>query len=106
MTEVWIVVKNGLWILGLSLLLATWSYARYAAYEERVKTKAKLNELKYSLAIDAGMLLFVAGMAATESRTWAFVLWLLIGVAIVVHGVLQVRESRRSADQQDHPLES
>ncbi len=97
MTEVWIVVKNGLWILGLAVLLATWSYARYAAYEARVKTRDMLNELKYALVMDLGMLLFVAGMAATESRIWALVLWILIGVAIVVHGYLQIRESRATA---------
>ncbi len=71
MAEVWLVVKNGLWILGLSILLAVWSYARYTAYEARVKTRDKLNEPKYALAVDLGLLLFVAGMAATETRWWA-----------------------------------
>lgn len=93
-TEVWIVVKNGLWILGLALLLATWSYARYAAYEAQVKTRDKLNERKYALALDAGLFLFVVGMGVTETRAWAKILWALLGVAIVVHGYLQVKESR------------
>ncbi len=94
MTEVWIVVKNGLWILGLAVLLATWSYARYAAYEAKAKTRDKLNELKYALVIDLGMVLFVAGMALTESRGWARVLWIVLGVAILVQGFLQIRESQ------------
>ena len=94
MTEVWIVLKNGLWILGLAILLATWSYARYAAYETRIKTRDKLNELSYALTLDLGMLLFVGGMAATESRIWAMILWSLIGIGILVHSHLQVRESR------------
>lgn len=95
MAEVGIVVKNGLWILGLALLLATWSYARYAAYEAQVRTRDKLNELRYSLVLDVGLLLFVVGMAVTEMRIWARVLWVLIGVAVIFHSYLQVRMSRK-----------
>jgi len=101
MTEVWLVVKNGLWILGLSILLATWSYARYTAYEARMKTRDKLNEPKYALVTDLGLLLFVSGMAATESRWWARILWILLGVSIVVHRVLTIREQRAAADSLD-----
>jgi len=101
MSEVWLVVKNGLWILGLSILLATWSYARYTAYEARVKTREKLNEPKYALVTDIGLLLFVAGMAATETRWWARVLWSLLGVSIVVHRVLTIREQQAVTEKPD-----
>ena len=101
MTEVLLVVKNGLWILGLSILLATWSYARYTAYEARIKTRDKLNEPKYALVTDIGLLLFVAGMAATETRWWARILWILLGVSIVVHRVLRIRELQAATDEMD-----
>ena len=101
MTEVWLVVKNGLWILGLSILLATWSYARYAAHEARMKTRDKLNEPKYALVIDVGLVLFVAGMAATEARWWARILWILLGVSVIVQRVLRIRERQATTDNLD-----
>ena len=97
MIDVWDVVRNSLWILGLSVLLATWSWARYAAYQERMKTRDKLGELKYVLALDAGLLLFVAGMAATEGRWWARILWIALGIVVIVHAVANARLSN-SAD--------
>ncbi len=92
--DVWDVVRNGLWILGLSVLLATWSWARYAAYQAHVRTRHKLNELKYALALDAGLLLFVGGMAATEGRWWARLLWIALGVVVIVHAVASVQQSK------------
>jgi hypothetical protein len=99
MTEVWLVVKNGLWILGLSILLAIWSYARYTAYEAHVKTRGKLNEPKYALMTDLGLLLFVAGMAATETRWWGRILWILLSISIIVQRVLRVKELQTAADK-------
>ena len=94
MPDVKIVLFNALWVLGLSVILATWSYARYAAYQARVKTRVKLHELKYVLAMDLGLLLFVGGMAATESRTPARLLWVFIGIIIIAHAVLQIVAAR------------
>ena len=102
-TEVWLVVNNGLWILGLSILLATWSYARYTAYEAHVKTRDKLNEPKYALVVDLGLLLFVSGMAATETRWWGRILWILLGVSIIIQRLLRIRELRTATDKPDNP---
>lgn len=105
MVEVWLVIKNGLWILGLAILLAAWSYARYAALEAHVKTRVKLNEPKYALVVDLGLLLFVSGMAATESRWWAIVLWILLGVSIVVQRYLKIKEFRTATTEVGDPDE-
>ncbi len=94
MPEVWTVIVNGLWILGLSVLLAAWSHARYAASQMRVTTRVMLRELRYVLAMDVGLLLFVSGMAATESRPAARSLWIAIGGFVVAHGVMQVVAAR------------
>ena len=101
MTEVWLVVKNGLWILGLSILLAAWSYARYTAYEAHVKTRDKLNEPNYALVVDVGLLLFVSGMAATETRWWARILWILLGIGIIVQRVLRIKGLQTATDEPD-----
>ena len=66
MPEVRTIIFNGAWVLGLSIILAAWSYARYTAYEARVKTRVVLRRLRYVVVMDVGLLLFAGGMAATE----------------------------------------
>jgi hypothetical protein len=97
--DVWQVASNALWVLGLSVLLATWSFARYEAHMAGVKTREKFAELGYALVLNAGLLLFIAGMAATERRWWARGLWVLLGIGIVVDSVLRVRQERAAAAQ-------
>jgi hypothetical protein len=89
--DVWGVVSNGLWVMGLSVLLAAWSWARYAAYQAGVKTRDKLNEPRFAVAVDLGLLLFVGGMAATEHRWWARLLWIVLGIVVIAHSVLSLR---------------
>jgi len=98
MLDVWGVISNGLWVVGLSILLATWSWARYAAHEARMKTREKLNEPKYVLALDLGLLLFISGMALTEDRWWARVLWIALGIVVIVHAAMNAaREGQHGA---------
>lgn len=102
-TEVWTIVKNGLWITGLAILLATWSYARYAADKAGVKTRDKLNELRYSLIINLGTLLFVVGMALTETRVWAQILWSVMGVLMIVQAYVQIKASGTPPTEAESP---
>jgi len=97
MIDVWGVFSNFLWILGLAVLLAVWSYASYAAGRSKQKVRQKLNELGYALALDAGMVLFLAGMTMTEDRGWARGLWIVIGVGVIAEGVWRIVQHRRSA---------
>lgn len=99
MPELQAVIANGLWILGLSVILATWSYARYMAHQARVKTRAKLRELPYVLVMDLGLLLFVGGMAATEARILGRILWIIIGLIIIVHGAAHAIAVRRESSE-------
>lgn len=98
MIDVWGVIFNALWILGLAVLLAVWSYASYEARRIRRKTRTVLEGLGYALALDAGLLLFLAGMAATEDRWWARVLWIVIGAGVIAEGVWRIVQHKRSSD--------
>ena len=89
------VAANALWVLGLALLLAVWSYARYEAHRVGIKTRKMLERLRYSLWINAGLLLFVAGMALTEHRWWARGLWILVGVGFLVDSGMRIAEVRK-----------
>ena len=102
MIDVWGVLFNFLWILGLSVLLATWSYAYYEriggwncptarAQHEGHKTRHILERFGYALALDAGLLLFCAGLAATEDRWWARLLWIGLGLGWVIDAGAHIR---------------
>jgi hypothetical protein len=90
---------NALWVLGLALLLAVWSYARYEAHREGVKTREMMGRLSYSLWINSGLLLFVVGMALTEDRWWARGLWILVGVGFLVDGGMRIAEARKETHE-------
>jgi len=96
MIDVWGVFSNFLWILGLSVLLAVWSFANYEARLARQKTREKLDTFGYALALDGGLLLFIAGLAATEDRGWARVLWILLGAGVLVEAGMRFRSRARA----------
>ena len=88
---------NFLWIGGLAVLLATWSYAYYAARISKIKVRDKFETLPYALALDAGMLFFITGMLAIEDRWWAQGLWGILGIVISVDGIMRMRAEKQSA---------
>jgi hypothetical protein len=96
MIDVWGVFSNSLWILGLAVLLAVWSYASYEAGRRKQKVRYVINELGYALTLDAGMLLFLAGMATTEDRWWAHALWIVLGVGVIAEGVWRIVQHRKA----------
>jgi uncharacterized membrane protein len=98
------VILNSLWILGLSVILATWSYARYTAYRSGLKVRSKLDELRYAIALDVGLILFIGGMAGTEDRWWARLLWVLIGAAVLIEMGYRVYNERSREEDNDQDL--
>lgn len=97
MIDVWGVFSNSLWILGLAVLLAVWSYASYEASRRKQKIRHVIHELGYALALNAGMVLFLAGMATTEERWWARGLWIIIGLGVIAESVWLVIQHRKAA---------
>ena len=69
------IVANSLWIVGLAVLLATWSWASYEASTMNQKVTARLDTFPNTLWLDAGQGLFAAGLLATEHRWWARIVW-------------------------------
>ncbi len=96
MINVWGVFSNALWILGLAVLLAVWSYASYEAGRRKLRVRHVTNELGYALALNAGMLLFLAGMVTTEDRVWARGLWIVLGLGVVAESVWRIVKHRRA----------
>ena len=92
MINIWDVFFNALWVLGLAVLLAVWSYARYTASVHGVRIRDKLNVLKYALVLNCGLLLFLIGMALTEDRWFAKILWILLGIAVLVESGMRIKQ--------------
>jgi hypothetical protein len=93
-------LANGLWVLGLALLLATWSLAYDEGQRSGRRVGAVLRRRGYAQATTVGLLLFCAGLAATETRWWARLLWLLLGLAFAVEGLFG-----RAQEQRDRGVE-
>jgi len=86
--DLWLVTSNALWIIGLSLLLATASWASWAADRERVRVRTMLTHPGAQRAWGLGLALFCAGMAATGRAWWEWTLWggLAIGALVYAFG--------------------
>jgi hypothetical protein len=69
MIDWWGLVSNSIWILGLSVCLATLSLVSYRARAEQIPLREAVNEPGSQLALAIGLLFFCLGILAT-SRTW------------------------------------
>lgn len=97
MNELWGILLNAPWILGLAVMLATWSQAACTAAMEKRPVWRKFDEPGYTLATDVGMLLVAAGLALAEKRTWAQVVWGLIAIVLIVEIVLRSRKRKMNS---------
>ncbi|MGC9398276.1 MAG: hypothetical protein ACP5HM_03990 [Anaerolineae bacterium] len=101
MIDWWGVFSNSLWVLGLSVLLAAWSMAYYDARRTNRKTLQLLGEGAYSWAVTVGLMLFCAGLALTEDRLWAQILWGVLGLAFLVDQVLRWQNAKTTASDDE-----
>jgi len=74
--DVWYVVSNSIWIAGLVVLLAALSWERWIAGENRTRRQPRL-------ALNLGLILFCAGLAATGRGWWERALWGLLSAVWV-----------------------
>jgi hypothetical protein len=81
--DVWGVIANSLWILGLAVLLAVLSWAHWVASTEGKQLRAVLGRPRTRQGLDLGLFLFCAGLAATGRAWWERVLWGLLAAAWV-----------------------
>lgn len=70
------VARNALWIAGLSLALAAWSYTGWLAASRKESLRSALGWAVFRAPFFAGLALFAAGLAwaalsAAEKGAWA-----------------------------------
>ena len=93
MIDWWGVCANTLWIAGLAVLLAVWSLGYYEGQRASRPVRRVLAQRAYASSLTLGWVLFCAGLAATETRLWARVLWSVLGAALIVERVLEWRSA-------------
>ena len=79
------IMANLFWVFGLATLLAAWSYSYYEAQTDDRSVRDLLSSPRYRFAITAGLLLFFTGLAATDSRWWARLIWIVLAVAALAN---------------------
>lgn len=84
MIDVWGVAANSLWVLGLAVVLAALSWANWAAKTAGTRLRHVLARPPIRRALDFGLALFCAGLAATADPWWQQALWAALSVAWIV----------------------
>jgi len=90
------VFANFLWILALSLALATLSFARWEAHMRGEKLKDELNQDRWQLPLNSAGILFCTGLAATSTVLWERILWLILGILFLVQVGAIILNRRKS----------
>lgn len=94
MIDVWGVVANSFWILGLAVILAALSWTSWAASVDKVRFRAAAARPGVQRALNVGLCLFCVGLAATGRRWWEWALWGLLAAAFAAQAWLAGREKR------------
>jgi len=81
-SEWWIVLSNSVWILGLSIALAAFSYADWWAMGQRKPLRVALGRPQFGVPLLSGMALTCAGLALCDHRWWAKALWGILAVGL------------------------
>jgi hypothetical protein len=75
MIDWWMVARGALWILGLAIALASFSYAEWWRSLHRRRLREALNTPRFLAPFSAGLALFSVGLALSSSRWWEAALW-------------------------------
>ena len=79
MIDWWMVAANGLWILGLSVLLAAFSYHDWLAGRTGRRRRDLFKECSFRFPWTTGMLLVCAGWGLGQAaRWWEKSLWFVL----------------------------
>lgn len=79
--DIWRIPANGLWILGLAILLAVLSWAYWTSGVERACFRAVLGRPPIQRVTYLALAVFCAGLAAIAQTWWKWVFWGLVATA-------------------------
>lgn len=88
------VFANFLWVLGLAIALAAFSYASWQASVTKEKTFTVLKQPNYLVVFSIAAIFFCAGLAATSDAIWEIAIWSIMGIVFLVQAILIVRAKK------------
>ena len=77
---------NALWILGLAIILAAFSYADWRARLGGQKLRQRLNAAPFQLPLSLGLLLLSLSLLLLAHTWWERVIWLVFGGLFLFQG--------------------
>jgi hypothetical protein len=86
MIDLWDVGRAALWILGLAIVLATWSYARWWAIKHGVRIRHTLKMPAFAVPFCAGLALLCLGLALSGHRWWETGAWAFLALVSAAQG--------------------
>lgn len=81
------VLSNSFWIVGLALLLASFSYHHDQAHRNERSLRKQLSSRSFLLAAWSSAALVGIGLAATSTRDWETVIWIAFTLYNIVSAV-------------------
>lgn len=88
------VARNALWILGLSIVLAAWSYVWWDAGQRQVRRRHALDWPLLQVPVSLGFLLFASSLCWGAQAVWARVAWAALGLAFAWQTIAGWRAAR------------
>lgn len=104
MIDVWSIARNSLWILGLALLLATFSYADWKAQQQGCKRSHVTDEPAFCFSINIGLALFGLGLLATSDSWWEMAAWAVVLLLTLVQMIGCWRQSDGQTSSEPNKL--
>ncbi len=86
------VARNALWIAGLSLALAAFSYASWQARAQHSGLRKTLDGRAFQAPFSAGLLLFSVSMAWGAAAVWERIAWIILAAAFAWQAVYKGRQ--------------
>ncbi len=90
MIDWYLVLTSSLWILGLSVVLAAFSYHHWLAGETHRRLREQFREPSWIMSFSAGMALVGVGLGLSEgARWWERLVWFVLATFFVWDGVVR-----------------
>ncbi len=78
-------IINSLWIAGLAILLAGFSYHYWQAQLQKQNLKAQLNQSSFLKVFWLGFAFITAGLAGSSQHAWETAVWFIMGAVSLLN---------------------
>ncbi len=88
----WVMVgSNALWIVGLAIALAAFSFASWQSWATGASFRQTLGRPTFQGVLSLAGLLFCLGLAATSPVLWQAALWLILAALFLYQAFTTLR---------------